>query len=272
VTLLARRHTDALLVGVARWPAGLFADPTEVEGRAAWYSFAFWLRQAACARLDVDTLELDAGFRALSHNGRPIGQAFLSDRLENGAGYCRELARTEQFRALLGHVAWDEMDSIAAMWTDVTEMAGAAPPHGLECDTSCNRCLRDFANLPYHGLLDWRIALDMARIASAGDAVIDLDTPWGERDNPWRRLSIGARAPLPAALQHLHYGPAESFDSLRGYVHSKRRRILIERHPLWQDDHDGWQRAVKEAHRRYHDHDVMAANPFRLLRRPGEFA
>jgi hypothetical protein len=71
-------------------------------------------------------------------------------------------------------------NSIAQRWIDQTPPLGHLDsiPHGLECDTFCNRCLRDFHNLPYHGLLDWRMALDMARIATAG-AMADLTTNWG---------------------------------------------------------------------------------------------
>jgi hypothetical protein len=31
---------------------------------------------------------MDAGFRTLQRNGQPAAQAFLCDKLENGAGYC----------------------------------------------------------------------------------------------------------------------------------------------------------------------------------------
>lgn len=69
IALLSRRKTDILLIDINQWPEGIFADPTTVEGRAAWYSFAFWLRIAAGAHLDVDPQELQAGFRSLPSQG-----------------------------------------------------------------------------------------------------------------------------------------------------------------------------------------------------------
>ena len=63
IALLSRRRTDILLMSMTEWPRGLFASPTEVRGRAAWYSLAFFLQTAAAAILDIDTTELDAGFR-----------------------------------------------------------------------------------------------------------------------------------------------------------------------------------------------------------------
>ncbi len=114
IALISRRKTDVLLVDIDRWPRGVFADPTTVEGRAAWYSFAFWLRIAAGYRLDVDALELQAGFRSLAgENNQPIGQAFLCDQLENGAGYCRLLAQPAEFAALMNLAEPTNQDGIA---------------------------------------------------------------------------------------------------------------------------------------------------------------
>jgi Distinct helicase family with a unique C-terminal domain including a metal-binding cysteine cluster len=261
IVLLARRLTDILLIGIENWPEGVFADPTTVEGRAAWYSFAFWLRLAAGAYLDVDALELQAGFRSLSRNGQAIGQAFLCDQLENGAGYCRELARLKRFRVLLEQ-ANPTHDSITAQWI--------AAVHAAECDTSCNHCLRDFHNLPYHGLLDWRLALDMARAASLTTSMVDLDSPWGGLGNPWANLVEGTNAPVPNTLARLGYAAPTRFGTLRGYVHQGRPVVLLERHPLWQDSHPVWLATVTEARLRHPAHEIRAINPFRVLRRPAD--
>ena len=55
IALLSRRRTDILLVGMTEWLQGIFASPTDVKGRAAWYSLAFYLQTAAAAILDIDT-------------------------------------------------------------------------------------------------------------------------------------------------------------------------------------------------------------------------
>src|SRR5262249_21239321 len=148
---------------------------------------------------------------------RPTGQAFLSDQLENGAGYCRELGQTERFLTLLGQADPTFQDSISSAWTEKEERPGAMTPHSVECDTSCNRCLRDFGTHAFQGLWDWGWALDMVRPAADGNTTIDLDSPWGNRENPWRRLCAGPGAPVPATLSRLQYTPVE-FGPLRGYV------------------------------------------------------
>ena len=235
-----------------------------MEGRAAWYSFAFWLRVAAAAHLDVDTQELQAGFRSLEQNGAIIGQAFLCDQLENGAGYCRFLAQPHEFQQLMARADPTISNSIAWKWTNPHE-------HGSDCDTSCNLCLRDYQNLAYHGLLDWRLALDMARLVSNPASAIDLNSSWGNFQNAWLNLVQG---PIPAALQRLGYGTSVPFGTLTGYVHQNARRPTIKmiRHPLWNDDHPEWIAAVAIARSQYSGYQVEAVNPFMVLRRPGDCA
>src|SRR6185369_7580772 len=78
-------------------------------------------------------------------DGVLLGEVFIADSLENGAGYAARLA--ERFEALL-----DEAD----------RHANDLPRHGgTPCDSSCHRCLRDYGNRAWHPLLDWRLAVDL---------------------------------------------------------------------------------------------------------------
>jgi hypothetical protein len=257
IALLARRKTDILLVGISNWSTGIFADPKTIEGRAALYSLAFGLRVAAAAHLDVDVDELQAGFRSsVDATGRVIGEAFLCDSLENGAGYCRFLAQPAEFTKLLEQANPAVSGSIASLWEN----------HGDHCDTSCNLCLRDYRNLAYHGLLDWRLALDMANILSDPNAIVDLNTHW-------QNVVRDPRGSIPATFKRLGYGDPISFGNLTGFVHQSRQRqtIRILRHPLWTDDHQDWKTAIADACVHYPTHTIESANPFIALRRPGDY-
>ncbi|WP_216634582.1 DEAD/DEAH box helicase [Gloeomargarita lithophora] len=266
IALLSRRKTDILLVNIAQWNEGVFADPMTVEGRAAWYSFAFWLRIASSAYLDVDPQELQAGFRTLAQNGRVVGEGFLSDSLENGAGYCNFLANPNQFQEVMTQADIDNDRTIAHRWLN-------PQAHGKNCDTSCNDCLRDYRNLAYHGLLDWRLALDMARLIRDPSATIDLTSNWGVFSNPWQSLVNGA---ISGTFQRLGYGNPTQFANLIGFVkiptnNNANGAIKIMRHPLWQDSHPEWQRAVEIAKKQYPNYSINAANPLIALRRPGDY-
>lgn len=260
IALLSRKMTDVLLVGIRDWPEGVFADPSTAVGRAAWYSLAFFLRSSAAALMDVDTLEFNAGFRPIREDDRAIGQAFLSDTLQNGAGYCWWLGQQDNFTELLRHGNVRVPNGNAGKWAD--------PSHAGDCDTSCNRCLRDFYNLAYHGLMDWRLAIDMARLALDSSANLDLISDWSGIENPWRQISHGDKATIPATLNSLGYTQREDFGSLNGYVDSDSNRVKIERHPLWTDKHPTYKAARSEAESRFQNHDIKAINPFEVIRRP----
>jgi len=271
IALLSKRKTDILLISIDQWPEGIFADPTTVEGRAAWYSLAFCLRIAAAAYLDVDSQELEAGFRVIKdkETGRVVGQAFLSDSLDNGAGYCNHLAEPTQFKKLLEQTDWTRSNSLAARWL----------AHAEDCDTSCNGCLRDYANQAYHSLLDWRLALEMARLIQDPSVTIDLQTPWAENvPNSWLRLVDTEDSSTGKLMKNLKYPKQQYYGTLRGFTNSSDRynKAWLLRHPLWTDQHPDWLTAREQLHQREGDRypldNIQALSPFRLLRRPGEYA
>ncbi|ABI67646.1 putative helicase [Syntrophomonas wolfei subsp. wolfei str. Goettingen G311] len=263
IALLAKRYTDVLLVDLNHWPEGIFADPTTVEGRAAWYSFAFTLRMAAAVELDIDTTELDAGFQVKNREGFPVGLAFLCDKLENGAGYSRWLGSETSFHKLLRQGFLTEPSSMATHWME--------HKHKSACDTSCNLCLRDFYNSMYHGLLDWKLGLDMLHLASDQNTSIDLTSSWGNYDNPWTSLVNGDTSKIAVTMQNLGYQPPTNIEGLNVYIHRSRPQVWVERHPLWTDSHSVYQTVYYEISSKYRQHTIKPMNPFMAIRRPADF-
>lgn len=261
VALLARRQTNILLTGIYKWPDGVFANPANPEGRAALYSFAFWLRTISSAYLDIDPEELQSGIRTYEVEGVPFAEAFLCDKLENGAGYCEYLGA--HFAELLEHsnpnARPNGQESIATKWLHESHS---------DCDTSCNKCLRDYNNMPFHGLLDWRLALDMARLAASDQTIVDLVTNWGQYENPWQRM---LRGPIPAAMRRLHFNQLDPGTELRVYMKNNRNKILIETHPLWSDNHPIYQATLEQIQQQYPNHEIHRMNPFRAVRRPSDY-
>ena len=214
--LASASPTDILIAGIHLWPHGVFADPLRVEGRAALYSLGFMLRRAAAVRLDVADSELKVGLRTtLRGSGSIVGQIFLSDTLENGAGYSTYLGEPSQLATLFGSlVGPDTLGRLGRQ--DETQ------DHGLVCRTSCHDCMRDYSNLAYHSILDWRLALDLARLALEPEAMIDFTPSY------WSGMPEFAACRLHEALsgsQLRTYGglPSVSFG----------RQATIVSHPLW---------------------------------------
>ena len=249
--------TDVLLLGLDRERVmpGLDLSPVGASGRvsarAAWFSLGFLLRSAAAVFLDVDRNELRVGLRTLERNGFLEGEVFLSDFLENGAGYSTYLGRPEVFPRF--------MDEVLGSHTTYLEHHGAGE---RPCDSACYDCLKDYGNMAYHGLLDWRLALDMARLA--GGKEIALANYWDGvaenlvdqfcRDFHWNPVQFG---PLPGA----------EVDGM----------ALIATHPLWdvRPDHcvEDLAEAIVAAEERGYtengEQQWLAADLFDLSRRPG---
>jgi hypothetical protein len=267
VALLSSRKTDLLLARIREWPVGLNASPTTAEARAAWYSFAFFLRAAATARLDIDPSELDAGFRAFSGASGADAEVFLADQLENGAGYATALAEPEWFSDLLDQADPSQKDSLGQTWLGDAH----ATNFDTRCDSSCHRCLRDYGNMPYHGLLDWRLALDMARIAQSTTAEVSLAQRWEFGiPNPWTSLVEGDHSPIAQTLRKLGWDGPHELGDLIAFRRAASRRLLVLRHPLWSDDHPTWKDVTEIARERsdFREHRIRAGNPFRILRAP----
>jgi hypothetical protein len=138
----------------------------------------------------------------------------MSDSLENGAGYSSYLGIPSEAQDLLefliGHV---DTSFYAPL---------VSPSHEASCQTSCPDCLRDFSNLAFHNILDWRLGLDLARLALDPNAAIDFAVPY------WQSLAITASTAYFAAQ------PQWQFTTFAG-VPAGRRGNLIEiiTHPLW---------------------------------------
>jgi DEAD/DEAH box helicase domain-containing protein len=219
--------TDILLVGLDkdRVPVGLDLDPREVTARAAWYSFGFLMQTAAAVQLDIDRKELRVGLRTAVRPGEsPEGQVFISDDLENGAGYATYFGRQENFETLLNEI----LDSIAPEWQHHGQS-------GQICDSACYDCLKDYSNMSYHGLLDWRLAVDMAELAAGRQLNVGRWFDRADRDLEQFCQAFGWKF--------------QTFNNMPGAVYTEIEKpiALIASHPLWNRHPDFAGRELAEA-------------------------
>jgi Lhr-like helicase len=256
--LAAISETDMMLLGVHDYGPGRGADPRTPSGRAALYSFAFMLRRAAAVYLDVQDYELKAGIRSLEDPavGSVIGQVFLSDTLENGAGYATYIGTPRASQELLEMIAAPSAREFYDRLAD--------PQHADFCDTSCPDCLRSYSNLAYHNLLDWRLAVDMAQIALDASATVSLSQP------RWSRIADLAAVTLQAARPGW---TRATFGGVPGLTNGTD--ALIVTHPLWLTDRAtagpdvaaAWDDAERNLRLRV-DPQASFISVFEALRRP----
>jgi hypothetical protein len=218
--LAAVSETDMMLLGVGAYGPGRGADPRLPTGRAALYSLAFMVRRAAAVYLDIQDYELKAGIRSHEDPAVPggvVGQVFLSDTLENGAGYATHLGTLQVTRALLEMIA----QPTPSQFHDRL----MAPFHLGACDTSCPDCLRSYSNLAYHNLLDWRLGVDMAALALDAQAELSLASP------RWARVADQAANTLLSARPGFRRITLGGLPAL-----TDGTEAIVVAHPLWRTE------------------------------------
>ena len=243
-------RTDVLIAGFDKLslPLGLDLSPVRAAPRAAWYSYGFLLQAAAAMYLDVDRNELHVGLRTVrdSSDGSVSGGVFLADALENGAGYAAFLGRPVEFEKLLRVL----VDDIGPRWTSHQQGRQS-------CDTACYDCLKSYSNMAYHGLLDWRLALDMAEIANGRT----LDT---------RRWLDRALDLCNQFCRDFEGWTPREFGPLTGAVHDEGH-VLVLAHPLWSTHPAHYSNELGEAvvvARRAGFDAIHVHTLFDLVRRP----
>jgi len=258
-SLASVKPTDVLVLGIQTWPVGVSAMPLRVEGRASLYSLGFLLRRAAAVRLDIHERELKVGLRVMQDpNGQVIGQIFISDSLENGAGYSSYFGTPVEAERLLRFVVGQTSNTFYGPLVAQADPQGN-PSHGALCRTSCPDCLRDFSNLAYHNILDWRLGLDLARLALDPNAPIDFSVSY------WQGLDAAAAGPYFAAMpgwQQVTFGGLQAGRRLN--------QVEIVTHPLWNTDPNfaGPQLAAAYAQAIAAGCQVTMKSIFEVLRRP----
>lgn len=150
------KFTDVLILGAAQPPpAFTTVAPLGAARRAAWLSLAYLARRTISVWQDIATDELEVGLSMrVGSSGERTADIFLADTLANGAGYCSFVGEPDNFVTF-----GKEMLAFGDMLDEATH----------SCDSSCYECLRDYRNQSSHGLLDWRLAVDLLRLLSDGE-------------------------------------------------------------------------------------------------------
>lgn len=228
--------TDVLVAGIKQTPVGVTLNPAHAEGRAAWYSFGFLARRAAAVVLDVAESELDVGMQPIMDVTTPFAppsaRIFISDSLENGAGYSTHLGEPNRFEYLLRFMLGQTGKTSREFFEPMTDA-----PHEHDCSSSCHRCLREYGNMPYHPLLDWRLAIDMVRLALDPGAPIDLRRPH------WKGLVDRI---APTYFSSLDYTPS-SLSGLPAGHDPVDDRVVLLIHPLWDKEPRNFHRDLATA-------------------------
>lgn len=260
IALVSPKTTDVLRIRPAQVSLGLRLDPLAQGAavKAAYYSAAFILRTVAAELLDIDLEELDiSSIRQTELPGTVarVGEIVISDHLPNGAGFAGWLAAhfPEVVRTVLGAAPGDRSFIGSLISTE----------HRASCDSSCYDCLRQYRNMIYHGLLDWRLGLSCIRILGDASFRCGLD---GNFELPelhgWPDLARSLRDTLVRSFDL----PAREFGGLPGFEIAGVPVIVT--HPLWDTGNPSG--LMAEAVTGAGLGRVKYVDSFNLLRRPSQ--
>lgn len=195
--------------GVGR--LGILDTRNQPAARAALASFAELVKLSLATALDVDPAEFRVGRQALRRGDCETEQVFIADALENGAGY----ARWASDPLNLERAIRDYHGVVSGKWQSVG--------HAHDCDRSCPDCLRNYGNRFSHGILDWRLALDVA------DLVLGEPLPLGRwiEDAELKSVQVFARFCADAGME-----VQQDYAGGLSYVR-RGAKALVLGHPLW---------------------------------------
>jgi DEAD/DEAH box helicase domain-containing protein len=202
------------------------------SARAALASFSELLKLALATSLDVDPSEFRTGWQPITIGDCASELVFLADSLENGAGYTRWASDPGNLRAALNDYidGAPGRDGVAAKW--------GAIAHSGSCDRSCPDCLRNYTNRFSHGLLDWRLALDI------GDLVLGRELD----EARWLSGADEAAAKRFVSLCQSYGEESVSLAWASGLAAVRRQgRAFVIGHPLWHPVRGLWNARQVEA-------------------------
>ena len=257
VAIVAPKSTDVLRIRPESVHPGLWLDPVGAVGiRAAYYSAAFIIRAVAAEKLDIDPDEFDiSNVRQVELGDETrVGEIVISDHLANGAGFANYVR--DYWENLL------ESTANATAKTDTFASSILSHDHRVACDSSCYNCLRNYRNMAYHGLLDWRLGVSLLRCLQSDIFCCGVDGNFSVPDlEGWVEHATKLRDSFCASFA----ARACDFGSLPGLEIGNRQVLVV--HPLWDKRHPVG--LLAEALASCRDDSAQTLDTFNLLRRPG---
>ncbi|MBJ8390569.1 DEAD/DEAH box helicase [Citrobacter cronae] len=264
--LAAPKVTDLLALMVAQTPPGLRLQYSTLTPafRAAALSASFIIvNYASKELLDIDPEEieiLEPRVQMLK-NGKSVPVLQMADRLVNGSGLCERLQQKDASGSL---IILEVMKKILNNKSAYPLAEFLQSDHRERCFQGCYHCLHRYGNQPYHGLLDWRLGLDVIQLLldQTYNAGLNGDfTSPGVSDWPENALRLAKEA---ASLY------SDSDVKVMGNIPVIRTgdgRWAAVLHPFW--DPDAAFAANPELEAFSYEVDVDATNTFALSRRMG---
>ena len=278
IHLAAQKITNVITLSPRNRVNGLVLEPFHCNDqgkldfrtqgvRAAYYTLSFLIQRAIASKLDIDPTEIDI-VEVLAKAGK-LGEVCLADEKINGSGFVADF-----------YSNFEDYSRRILNGDDLYFKQMLSDQHIAECDSSCYKCLKTYRNMPYHGLLDWRLGIALFRIMIDNTYKAGAD---GNFDYPelkgWKDL---ARTLLTALNEgffrksdgKLVYELSETTCGIPYlYDLDKKKMPIFASHPLWEGVAetqilaDAVFEASMEQGEDWNSDNVISIDTFNLLRR-----
>lgn len=215
--------------------------------------------------VDPDEFEILEPRVQLNENGVLLPVLQIADDLVNGSGLTDRLSHMDKATS---------RPTILQVMLDVLEKEKESPlnemleiNHSNECATGCYNCLHRYGNQSYHGLLDWRLGLDVIKILTTPSHAVGLDNDFSSAGlKTWHSLAFQlaeeAKKICSPASSVMKIGGLPVFE-LRP---NGRKAVVI--HPFWSIS--GLIESIPEIGELMITEDLVTVTTFDLSRRMGE--
>lgn len=216
--LLASKHTGVITLTLNHLSDDYFQDVKNHYQRAAFLSWGYLIRKSICLELDIETNEFNIGYR-ISPNTKGH-EIYIVETAENGAGYCNYLNGKED-KEVSQKVFIQNLIKNGSLYNDLLNN-----DNHKECMSSCYDCLRDYYNQHEHNLLNWRLALDLARISNDINEILDFSQEyWNNFFNEYLNKLLVNKDNGKLVRRNGHY-----------YIIDINSNLSLIKHPFWSSD------------------------------------
>lgn len=223
VALFSELVTDILLATVTTnlpevCRMGIDGGFRDSSVKSAWESLAELVGKQISLREDIEASEISVGKKFVhwrDQSGREIGgwALFVTDNLDNGAGYASAYSSPAKFTELLKEIQGTFGQFLLE------------PDHSGTCATSCYHCLRNYFNRMNHQNLDWRLGLDLVDLLLGNRTTFDFATPWWQ--SYLSNLFVNRLSQITNETWHMVKDPSGPI-----FVDSKNKIAIMLVHPL----------------------------------------
>lgn len=226
-----------------------------VQGiRSAYYTLGFIIQRAIASKLDIEPREVEV---AEIQKDEQFAQVILSDELINGSGFVNDFY--VNFKDYTDRILNEEKQDVF-----FKEMMGDEHIH--TCDSSCYKCLSSYNNMPFHGLLDWRLGISLFRLMVDETYMVGVD---GNFDYPEIKTWKQTAKKLLEELQKCFLKTAIFIDNAPLPGLRFEGKIIFAVHPLWTTDSSNEILAESCSIVGITTNDAITIDTFNLLRRLG---